>query len=104
MDHSDLLCLVEDIGKGNVLDSEMLEGCSVAAHELDDMDEVMAANVAAHVFQELYDHNVQIIRGDQADPDDGIWTGEVENFEFRITRNDDGDLIVDFLVPQSSRD
>ena len=100
MDHSDLLCLVEDIGKGNVLDSEMLEGCSVAAHELDEMDEVMAANVAAHVFQELYDHNVQNIRGDQADPDDGIWTGEVEYFDFRITRNDDGDLIVDFLVRQ----
>ena len=100
MDHSDLLCLVEDIGKGNVLDSEMLEGCSVAAHELDEMDEVMAANVAAHVFQELYDHNVQNIRGEQADPDDGIWTGEVEDFDFRITRNDDGDLIVDFLVRQ----
>ena len=100
MDHSDLLCLVEDIGKGNVLDSEMLEGCSVAAHELDEMDEVMAANVAAHVFQELYDHNVQNIRGDQADPDDGIWTGEVEDFDFRITRNDDGDLNVDFLVRQ----
>ena len=100
MDHSDLLCLVEDIGKGNVLDSEMLEGCSVAAHELDEMDEVMAANVAAHVFQELYDHNVQNIRGDQADPDDGIWTGEVEDFDFRITRNNDGDLIVDFLVRQ----
>ena len=58
MDHSDLLFLVEDIGKGNVLDSEMLEGCSVAAHELDEMDEVMAASVAAHVFQELYGHNV----------------------------------------------
>ena len=100
MDHSDLLSLVEDIGKGNVLDSEMLQGCSVAAHELDEMDEVMAANVAAHVFQELYDHNVQNIRGDQADPDDGIWTGEVEDFDFRITRNDDGDLIVDFLVRQ----
>ena len=50
MDHSDLLSLVEDIGTGNVLDSEMLEGCSVAAHELDDMDDVMAAKVAAHVF------------------------------------------------------
>jgi len=98
MDHSDLLFLVEDIGKGNVLDSEMLEGCSVAAHELDDMDEVMAAKVAAHVFQELYGHIVQSIKGDQADPDEGIWTGKVEEFDFRITRNDDGDLIVDFLV------
>ena len=41
MDHSDLLSLVEDIGTGNVLDSEMLEGCSVAAHELDDMDDCL---------------------------------------------------------------
>ena len=79
MDHSDLLSLVEDIGTGNVLDSEMLEGCSVAAHELDDMDEVMAAKVAAHVFHELYDHNVQTLKGDQADPDAGIWTGNVTN-------------------------
>ena len=97
MDHSDLLSLVEDIGTGNVLDSEMLEGCSVAAHELDDMDEVMAANVAAHVFQELYDHNVQTIKGDQADLEAGIWTGNVDKFNFRITRNDDGDLVVDFF-------
>ena len=97
MDHSDLISLVEDIGTGNVLDAEMLEGCSVAAHELDDMDEVMAANVAAHVFQELYDHNVQTIQGDQADPDAGIWTGHVDNFNFRITRDNDGDLIVDFF-------
>ena len=98
MDHSDLLSLVEDIGKGNVLDSEMLQGCSVAAHELDEMDEVMAASVAAHVFQELYGHNVQFIKGEQADPDEGIWTGQVEDFDFRITRNIEGDLIVDFLV------
>ena len=97
MDHSDLLSLVEDIGTGNVLDSEMVEGCSVAAHELDDMDEVMAAKVAAHVFHELYDHNVQTIKGDQADPDAGIWTGHVDKFNFRITRNDDGDLVVDFF-------
>ncbi len=41
MDHSELLSLVEDIGTGNVLDAEMLEGCSVAAHELDDMDEII---------------------------------------------------------------
>ena len=98
MDHSDLLSLVEDIGKGNVLDSEMLQGCSVAAHELDEMDEVMAASVAAHVFQELYGHNVQSIKGEQADSDEGIWTGQVEDFDFRITRNIEGDLIVDFLV------
>jgi hypothetical protein len=97
MDHSDLLSLVEDIGRGNVLDSEMLEGCSVAAHELDDMDEVMAAKVAAHVFQELYDHKVQTIKGEQADPDQGMWTGNVENFNFRIVRNEDGDLLVDFF-------
>ena len=97
MDHSDLLCLVEDIGTGNVLDAEMLEGCSVAAHELDDMDEVMAANVAAHLFQELYDHKVQTIQGDQADPDAGIWTGNVDNFKFRITRDNGGDLVVDFF-------
>ena len=98
MDHSDLLSLVEDIGKGNVLDSEMLQGCSVAAHELDEMDEVMAASVAAHVFQELYGHIVHSIKGEQADPDEGIWTGQVEDFDFRITRNIEGDLIVDFLV------
>ena len=97
MDHSDLLSLVEDIGTGNVLDSEMLEGCSVAAHELDDMDEVMAAKVAAHVFQDLYDHNVQTIKGNQADTDVGIWTGNVDKFKFRITRNEDGDLVVDFF-------
>ena len=78
MDHSDLLSLVEDIGTGNVLDSEMLEGCSVAAHELDDMDEVMAAKVAAHVFHELYDHNVMTTRATKPirTPESGqaMWT------------------------------
>ena len=46
-----LLALVEDLGSGNVLDAETLEGCTVEPHELDDMDEDQAEIVAAHVFE-----------------------------------------------------
>ena len=36
--HDALAALVADVGMGNVIDAELLEGCPVAAHELDDMD------------------------------------------------------------------
>ncbi|BEV36166.1 hypothetical protein [Synechococcus sp. M16CYN] len=98
MERPDLFALVEDIGKGNVLHSEMLEGCSVAAHELDEMDADMAASVAAHIFQELYDYKVEYSQGKQADPDGGVWSGSVEKFKFCINRDDNGDLIIDFFV------
>ena len=45
-----LQALVADLGRGNVIDAELLEGCPVEAHELDDMDADQAAQVAAHCF------------------------------------------------------
>ena len=54
-----LQALVADVGMGNVIDAELLEGCSVEAHELDEMDEAQSANVAAHCFGVLFDHRVQ---------------------------------------------
>ena len=38
-----LQALVADVGSGNVIDAELLEGCTVQAHELDEMDEDQAA-------------------------------------------------------------
>ena len=45
-----LKALISDLGEGIVIDPELLEGCSVAAHDLDEMDAGQAAEVAAHVF------------------------------------------------------
>ena len=45
-----LQALVADVGGGNVIDAELLEGCSVQGHELDEMDEDQAARVASHRF------------------------------------------------------
>ena len=42
-----LKALISDLGEGIVIDQELLEGCSIAAHDLDDMDAVQAAEVAA---------------------------------------------------------
>jgi hypothetical protein len=36
-DQAGLEALVADLGSGNVIDAELLEGCSVEAHELDEM-------------------------------------------------------------------
>ena len=49
-----LQALVVDLGRGNVIDAELLEGCPVEAHELDDMDADQAAQVAAHCFAVLF--------------------------------------------------
>ena len=45
-----LKALISDLGEGIVIDPELLEGCSVAAHDLDDMDAAQAAEVAAHIL------------------------------------------------------
>ena len=45
-----LQALVADVGGGNLIDAELLEGCSVQGHELDEMDEDQAARVASHRF------------------------------------------------------
>ena len=50
-----LKALISDLGEGIVIDQELLEGCSVAAHDLDDMDAVQAAEVASHVFFTLFE-------------------------------------------------
>ena len=46
-DQAGLEALVADLGSGNVIDAELLEGCSVEGHELDEMGPEEAAQVAA---------------------------------------------------------
>ena len=91
-----LQALVADLGSGNVLDAEMLEGCAVEPHELDDMDEHQAAIVAAHVFVQLFDHDIAQVVGESADPEAGRWSGTLDAFRFVIERDVAGDLVLDF--------
>lgn len=91
-----LQALVADLGTGNVLDAETLEGCTVEPHELDDMDADQAAIVAAHVFEQLFDHDVSQQYGESADPAEGVWSGTVDCFAFVIERDEAGDLVLDF--------
>ena len=60
------------------------------------MDETQAAVVAAHVFQTLFEHAVQDISGAAADPEEGVWSGSVDGFQFEIERDPAGDLLVSF--------
>ena len=94
-----LQALVADVGSGNVIDAELLEGCTVQAHELDEMDEDQAACVAAHCFSVLFDHKVQQIEGLAADAAAGLWRGNIDGFAYTISRDDFGDLVLDFNVP-----
>ena len=94
-----LQALVADVGMGNVIDTELLEGCSVEAHELDEMDEAQAATVAAHCFAVLFDHRVQDCVGSEADQVSGIWRGTLDGFGYVIRRDDLGDLVLDFSAP-----
>ena len=73
-DLAGLQALVEDVGSGNVIDAELLDGCPVEAHELDEMDASQAAQVAAHCFGLLFDHKVEQLKGIEADLDAGLWT------------------------------
>ncbi len=91
-----LQALVADVGTGNVIDAELLDGCSVEAHELDEMDEAQAANVAAHCFAVLFDHRVQEPVGADADSVAGVWRGTLDGFSYVIRRDDLGDLVLDF--------
>ena len=92
-----LQALVADLGSGNVLDAETLEGCAVEPHELDDMDEHQAALVAAHVFEQLFDHDIARAVGESADPEVGRWSGTLDAaFSFVIERDAAGDLVLDF--------
>ena len=95
-DLAGLQALVEDVGSGNVIDAELLDGCPVEAHELDEMDAFQAAQVAAHCFGLLFDHKVKELKGIEADLDAGLWTGTVDGFRFQISRDDVGDLVLDF--------
>ena len=88
--------LVADVGKGNVIDAEILEGCPVEAHDLDEMDANQAAQVAAHCFTTLFDHRVEQIQGLDADLVEGLWRGTLDGFAFVIRRDSTGDLILDF--------
>ena len=76
-------------------------GCPVEAHELDDMDAAQAAQVAAHCFGLLFDHKVEQLQGLEADLDAGLWTGTVDGFGFQISRDDVGDLVLDFSSHQA---
>ena len=91
--------LVADVGEGNVIDAEILEGCPVEAHDLDEMDANQAAQVAAHCFLTLFDHRVKQIQGVDADLDEGLWSGTLDGFGFVIRRDSTGDLILDFSAP-----
>ena len=88
--------LISDLGEGIVIDPELLEGCSVAAHDLDDMDAVQAAEVAAHVFFTLFGTKAFEQTGESAEPEEGEWSGFINGFRFVIERDGDGDLVVDF--------
>ena len=68
----------------------------VAAHDLDEMDAVQAAQVAAHVFFTLFETKVVEQIGESAEPEEGEWSGLVNGFRFVIERDGDGDLVVDF--------
>ncbi len=96
MQNDALKALISDLGEGIVIDQELLEGCSVAAHDLDDMDAVQAAEVAAHVFLTMFETEVLDQTGESAEPEEGEWSGLVNGFRFVIERDDDGDLVVDF--------
>lgn len=93
-----LQALVADLGRGNVIDAELLEGGPVEAHELDDMDAHQAAQVAAHCFAVLFGHTVEETTGLEGDGDTGEWRGRVDGFGFVISRDDVGDLVLDFSV------
>ena len=82
-----LQALVADVGGGNVIDAELLEGCTVQAHELDEMDEDQAARVAAHCFSVLFDHKVERLEGTAADAAIGVWSGKVGNVRFGFGNN-----------------
>ena len=100
-DLAGLQALVEDVGSGNLIDAELLDGCRVEAHELDEMDSSQAAQVAAHCFGLLFDHKVEQQVGVEADLDAGLWTGTVDGFGFQISRDDVGDLVLDFSSQQA---
>lgn len=96
-----LAALVADVGEGNVIDAEILEGCPVEAHELDEMDASQAAQVAAHCFFILFDHPVEQKRGLDADLEDGVWSGTLDGFRFLIQRDPSGDLMLSFSTANS---
>ena len=96
-----LKALIADIGNDIVIDGELLEGCSVAPDELDEMDEDQAATVAAHVFVSMFEHSVQELVGVSAEPEEGLWSGSVDAFRFEIERDPSGDLLVSFFLAES---
>ena len=65
------------------------------------MDADQAAEVAAHCFSVLFDHQVEQREGVEADLDDGVWRGTVDGFGFVIQRDDLGDLVLDFQALES---
>ena len=91
-----LEALIADIGNDIVIDGELLEGCSVAPDELDEMDEDQAATVAAHVFVSMFEHSVQEPVGVSAEPEEGfgavLWTRSI-----RDRARPFGDLLVSFF-------
>ena len=100
-DRAGLEALVADVGSGNIIDAELLEGGRVEAHELDEMDAAQAADVAAHCFAVLFDHRVEQRDGLEADVDAGLWRGTVDDFVFVIQRDAFGDLVLDFKVSEA---
>ena len=97
-DRAGLEALVADVGSGNVIDAELLEGCPVEPHELDEMDADQAAQVAAHCFEVLFDHRVADAEGLEGEADSGLWRGTLDGFHYAISRDDLGDLVLDFTA------
>ena len=65
------------------------------------MDADQAARVAAHCFQTLFDHSVEAPVGLEADASAGEWSGTLDGFRFSISRDDLGDLVLDFSSPEA---
>ena len=101
MDDVSLSALIADIGGGIIIDPELLEGCNVAAHDLDDMDSDQAADVASHVFETLFETKAIHRSGYPSSLHDGSWSGVVNGFPFVIQRDEVGDLHVSFSTEKS---
>ena len=48
-----------------------------------------------------FGHTVETAEGSDADADEGRWSGRLDGFGFVISRDDLGDLVLDFSVPAS---
>ena len=55
-----LKALISDLGEGIVIDPELLEGCSVAAHDLDDEVDVVVASSRPDVCLAVFESRLPL--------------------------------------------